>query len=156
MAAKPRVVVYTNVLVSAFAFGGVPEKAVSAVIHETEAWVSPLLLEEYRETTQELFASRKINRSQFQALLTGLASFTAHVNFIRPRKSLVICRDPEDNMVLECCRAARARFLITGDKDLLELEGEMLQSARLQRLKILTPQDFLREISLYRLSKSEI
>lgn len=33
-----------------------------------------------------------------------------------------ICRDPKDDFLLELSRASRADYLITGDKDLLELE----------------------------------
>ena len=32
-----------------------------------------------------------------------------------------ICRDPKDNMVLECARNAEASLIVTGDKDLLTL-----------------------------------
>lgn len=32
-----------------------------------------------------------------------------------------ICRDPKDNMLLDTAAAAGAAYLITGDKDLLEL-----------------------------------
>ena len=42
-------VVDTGVLVSAFAFGGIPEKALRKVFVEAEIYVSPPLLEEYRE-----------------------------------------------------------------------------------------------------------
>jgi putative PIN family toxin of toxin-antitoxin system len=112
-------------------------------MQKMQAWISPLLLQEYRETPQELFSQGKINRAQYQALLTGLASFVACAQLVRPRQHISICRDPEDNMVLECCRAAQAHFLITGDKDLLELESRQSESVRLKRLYILTPRAFL-------------
>lgn len=35
-------------------------------------------------------------------------------------------------MVLECCRTARARYLITGDRDLLELAPEVTQKPGLR------------------------
>jgi predicted nucleic acid-binding protein len=40
-------------------------------------------------------------------------------------------------MVLECCLAARAKFLITGDRDLLDLENLPFS------LEILTPKEYL-------------
>jgi predicted nucleic acid-binding protein len=37
------------VLVSAFAFGGIPEKAIKMAFAETDIYVSPSILKEYRE-----------------------------------------------------------------------------------------------------------
>ncbi len=141
--AKPRVVVDTNVLISAFAFGGTPAEALRLVIHKTQPWISPALLQEYREVPQELLTRGKITRVQFQALLSGIASFVVQARLVRPRKRLLICRDPEDNIVLECCRAARARLLITGDRDLLELSSHALRKVSLRELQILSPRAFL-------------
>ncbi|NIQ06223.1 MAG: toxin-antitoxin system toxin component, PIN family protein, partial [Candidatus Korarchaeota archaeon] len=36
--------------------------------------------------------------------------------------------DPKDDMLLECCAAAEADLLITGDKDLLDLTRQELAS----------------------------
>jgi len=60
-----------------------------------------------------------------------------------PKKRLSLCRDEEDNMILECCLAANADFLITGDKDLLEIDKDTLK-ANLSKLKIVSPQMFLK------------
>ena len=35
---------------------------------------------------------------------------------VRPKRSLTACLDPEDNRFLECAEAARAAYLITGNK----------------------------------------
>jgi predicted nucleic acid-binding protein len=56
----------TNVLISAFAFGGTPAEALRLVIHKTQPWISPALLQEYREVPQELLAQGKITRMQLQ------------------------------------------------------------------------------------------
>jgi uncharacterized protein len=32
------------------------------------------------------------------------------------------CRDPDDNMVLECALVGHAQYIVSGDKDLLELK----------------------------------
>jgi hypothetical protein len=42
------------VLISAFAFGGIPAKAVKKVFKETDIYISPALLEEYRNTPIKL------------------------------------------------------------------------------------------------------
>ena len=51
---------------------------------------------------------------------------------------LRICRDSEDDMLLECCVEADADFLITGDNDLLALP------IPLSSLKIVTSYEYIR------------
>jgi len=125
------------VLVSAFAFGGVPKKAVKKASKEADIYVSPTLLDEYRDTPLELEAEEKINHIQLKALISGIASFVANTRIVYPSVKLSLCRDAEDNMLIECCYVAGADILITGDKDLLEIENLPFD------LKILTPQRYL-------------
>lgn len=126
-------------LVSAFVFGGVPEKAVKKAISESGIYASPALLKEYRDTPIELLNEGKIDQQQFKALIAGIASLVTKVKIINPQKTFIICRDPEDNMVLDCCFAADAAMLITGDKDLLDIKELPFE------LKIMNPRDFTKE-----------
>jgi predicted nucleic acid-binding protein len=59
-------------------------------------------------------------------------------SLVHPRQKIHICRDPKDDIVLECCHEAKAAFLITGDKDLLEIDN--LPFA----LSIVSPDGFLK------------
>lgn len=45
-------------------------------------------------------------------------------------------------MILECCLAADADFLITGDKDLLVMNETMLK-AEFPKLKIVSPKTYM-------------
>jgi predicted nucleic acid-binding protein len=54
-----------------------------------------------------------------------------------PMNKVMLYRDPKDDMLLECCLAARARFLVSGDKDLLTLKKVPFN------LKIVSPREFL-------------
>jgi len=108
-----------------------------------EVWVSPELLQEYREVPLELFSEGKITRDQLLALIAGIAAFTARAKVSYPKERLSLCRDPEDNMLLECCLSSKAHFLITSDKDLLEINREALKGAALGKLEILSPKEFL-------------
>jgi putative PIN family toxin of toxin-antitoxin system len=132
-------VVDTGVLVSAFAFGGIPEKAVRKAFVEAEICVSPPLLEEYRKVPLALEFQGKINHDQLKSLLSGIASFVVAAKIVNPRNNITICRDPGDNMLLECSFAAKAEILITSDKDLLSLQNLPFD------LAILTPRRFLEE-----------
>lgn len=124
-------------LVSAFAFGGVPEKAVKKAFVKSDVFVSPDLLEEYRNVPLALEAEGRITHPQLNALIAGIAAFVSNATVVIPHKRLTLCRDAKDNMLLECCLEAKAAFLITGDKDLLEIEYLPFN------LEIMSPRDFV-------------
>jgi len=104
---------------------------------EADLYISLALLKEYREVPLALEREGKITPLQLKALISGLASFAAKTIVVHPRKKLSLCRDPEDNMLLECCLEAKADFLITGDKDLLDMQPLPFQ------LTILSPRKFV-------------
>lgn len=56
---------------------------------------------------------------------------------INPKRKVKICRDADDNQVLDLCVAGNADFLITGDKDLLILK-------KLDKTLIVPPAEFLK------------
>jgi putative PIN family toxin of toxin-antitoxin system len=127
------------VLVSAFAFGGIPEKAIKMAFAETDIYVSPSLLKEYREVPLILEDERKLTQAQLKALISGLAAFVARTIVVHPRKKISICRDPADNMLLECCFESKADILISSDRDLVDIKVLPFH------LKIMTPRKFLEQ-----------
>ena len=56
---------------------------------------------------------------------------------VRLYGTVSVCRDPGDNMVLECAERARADLIVTGDKDLLVLRSYKSTS-------IVTPAEYLK------------
>ena len=79
----------------------------------------------------------KLTHGQLKTLISGLAAFATRAILVNPQRKLSVCRDAEDNMLLECCFEARARFLVSGDKDLLEIRDLPFD------LRVLTPRQFL-------------
>ncbi|MGD0480859.1 MAG: putative toxin-antitoxin system toxin component, PIN family [Terracidiphilus sp.] len=59
-----------------------------------------------------------------------------HAEWIVPRRRLKLCPDEPDNRVLECAMEGHADFIVTGDRDLLNLPA-------IEGLAILTPAAFL-------------
>jgi hypothetical protein len=53
---------------------------------------------------------------------------------------MAVPRDPEDNMVLECAIEAEAEYIVSGDKDLLELK-------EYRGIRIIRAGDFLNLVS---------
>lgn len=131
-------VVDTGVLISAFAFGGVPAKAVKKAFSEADLYISPSLLDEYRNVPLAMKKAGKIDDNQFRALIAGISASVSKIKIIYPDLKIDICRDKSDNMVIECCVAAKADFLITGDKDLLSIKDLPYN------FKILSPREYIR------------
>ncbi len=59
---------------------------------------------------------------------------------IKPTSAITVCRDPKDNMFLEAALDGKADYLVTRDKDLLELDGDSYPD---WSFRIVTPGDFL-------------
>ena len=79
-----------------------------------------------------------------KVLVAGIAAFVSDAKVCNPKRRLIISRDPEDNMVIECCLAADADLLITGDRDLLDIPRSDIRAASLRKLRILRPSDYFR------------
>jgi len=64
------------------------------------------------------------------------------VDTVRVRRRLaVVQRDPDDNKFLECAVTGRASYLVTGDRDLRELES-------FRGITILTAGEFLERLGV--------
>ena len=74
---------------------------------------------------------------QVHAIIEGLRA--ARIEPLPLAVLPVHCRDPKDDMVLACALGAQAAYLVTGDADLLALDGD----PALGRLRIVTPRQFL-------------
>ncbi len=77
----------TGVLVSAFAFGGVPARAVKMAFANALLYVSPDLLREYRQVPHELLEQGKINAEQYEILIAGIATVVSTAIVVNPRKN---------------------------------------------------------------------
>jgi putative PIN family toxin of toxin-antitoxin system len=114
-----RVVCDTNVLISGLLFGGHARKilqlASSGVVIN---FLSPEILRE----TEDVLHRPKFGLHPEQAIeIIALLKDTFEI-VIPYLKVQVIQSDPDDNHVIETALTARAEFIISGDKHLLELK----------------------------------
>ena len=114
-------------------------KLLKMAFAETDIYVSPSILKEYREVPLILEDEKKLTQAQLKALISGLAAFVTRTIVVHPRKKISICRDPADNMLLECCFESKADILISSDRDLVDIKALPFY------LKILTPRKFLEQ-----------
>ena len=62
------------------------------------------------------------------------------VKSVRPRIKPTLSRDPNDNMFIAAAQAAKAQFLVTNDRDLLEIAEA---DKRKLKFQIVKPKEFL-------------
>jgi putative PIN family toxin of toxin-antitoxin system len=131
-----KVVLDTNTLVSALLFGGTASGLVPLwQSRRIQLVVSKDILEEYAYVLA--YPKFQLEEAEVRDLLEQeVLPFAAPV---RVGRHLSICRDPDDDKFLECALTARARFLVTGDSDLLDLQTR-------SKLEIISPAELLRRL----------
>ena len=127
-----RIVLDTNVIVSALVFGGVPRGVLElAEAGQCELFHSEPIQTEVRRVLAEKF---EWPRAMLQQVLPVLWSMGT---LVVPRTTLnVVPADPDDNRILECAVAAHAQVVVSGDRHLLDLQNY-------KSIPIVTPRQFL-------------
>jgi putative PIN family toxin of toxin-antitoxin system len=74
------------------------------------------------------------------ARLVKRLSTSGTVTRVNLGKRFTDCRDPDDNLLLATAAAGDARFLVTNDRDLLEIDAE---SRKAYSFAIVTPAELL-------------
>lgn len=117
-----RIVVDTNVVVSALLWGGPPRAVLTAAREQriTLYTSAPLIAELEDVLSRDKLARRfaAIGRTPVDAL----DRYLALVRFVTPAVlEAAISRDPDDDQVLATAIAANADLIVSGDRDLLDL-----------------------------------
>jgi putative PIN family toxin of toxin-antitoxin system len=137
-----RLVLDTNVLVSAFLWEGTPGRLIeSASEQEAALFTSRALLDELAAT----LAKKKLAKA---VAATGLSA-EQMLRHYRRLATLVtarqlaqqVARDADDDVVLACASAAHADLIVSGDDDLLALK-------HYQGIPIVTPAQALLQLGV--------
>lgn len=132
-----RVVLDTNIIVSASLFGGKPKQILKYSLNDALITVtSQELLQELARTLYRL-SQKYDSELNITAILHNIA---AHFELVAPTSKLHILADEPDNRVLEAAVAGQCDLIITGDKRFLELQ-------EFQGIRIVTANQFLEQIS---------
>ena len=138
-----KVVIDANVMISA-AFGGKPLEAVVQALKNHEVYLSLTIERELREVIPGL--SRKLTKEQIFFIQENFQRVLSLAKRVSVSTHVVLSRDAKDDHTLSLCREVRADFLVTGDKDLLNISQESLKKNKISCL-IVSPQEFLEKIS---------
>jgi putative PIN family toxin of toxin-antitoxin system len=127
-----RLVLDTNILVSAAINPDSLQRTafLLAITKPARLYVSEPLLEEYAAVlSRPELSIRKGLRLQLLHLIRN------HAHVVAPARPIEAASDPDDNIFLECADAARADFLITGNRRHFP--------AFWKNTKIVTPREFV-------------
>lgn len=128
-----KVVIDTNVIISALNFDGKPKKILQLANEGAfKIFISPFILEEISNVLIKkfLWSNERVEEAIILIKeITSLVQPTIRLSLIKEKDS--------DNRILECAIAAKAHFLISGDtKHILPLK-------KINEIIILKPADFL-------------
>lgn len=132
-AANPaKVTLDTNIIISGIGFGGKPRKILQLMLdNKIEGVTSPILLAELEDVISKKFPKLAdhfefINKKIKRKLKT-----------VRPKYTInILKKDPADNRVLEVAVQGKCNYVVTGDKELLDL-------GNYKGIKIVTAAQFL-------------
>lgn len=113
-----KVVLDTNILISAFVFpGGPPEDVFRAALEgRIELVTSPPLLAEFGRVLSSKFGWEPSVAEEAVAQVARIGTV------VRPEETLAeIAEDPDDDRVLEAALEGRAEVIVSGDRHLLRL-----------------------------------
>ena len=128
-----KIVLDTNVLVSAFVFKGACGRIFDWCVEYADNYTSEWLLKETARVLETKLNLSKAETERVIGILTNEVSFTQ----ITPTSPLpTICRDSDDNNVLQLAESVNADYIVTGDKDLLVLN-------KFNNSQIVSPAQFL-------------
>lgn len=132
---EPLVVLDTNILVSYLWGSAHCLRIVRAMLLENRFTpvVTPEIIGEFDDVVSRPRIKRHIGEIT-PAIFKREYLLFAHM--VHPHERVMICDDPDDNMLLECAQTADADYIVTGDDDLLRLK-------QFGTARIITPAEFV-------------
>src|SRR3989344_7633177 len=136
MVKKPlKLVLDTNILVSALIYGGKPEQVYNLVLEkQIIAITSTVLFSELQDVLIKKFNFDPRRVKQLERIIKK------HFKVVYPNETINAVKDDDDNRVLEAAKEGKCEYIITGDKELLKIR-------KYKHIKIVTAEEFLNEIS---------
>jgi putative PIN family toxin of toxin-antitoxin system len=127
-----KVILDTNILISAVGFGGKPREILQIILaNQIKATTSPVLLAELEDVVTKKFPVLSYNFERVNKQIRK------KFRIVKPKMSLHIVNDDDDNRVLEAAVEGKCKYIITGDNELLKLSGY-------QDIEIVTADQFLK------------
>jgi putative PIN family toxin of toxin-antitoxin system len=128
----PKIVIDTNIYISAIFWGGKPREIIE-LGRSGYVWVfSSAEIE--KEIDEKLRLKFKLDEDETVQIILDFSTFTAPAKITK--RIAVINDDPDDDKFIECAVSCGADYIVSGDKHLLKLK-------EYGGIKIITASDFL-------------
>ena len=115
-----RVVIDTNVLISATFWTGRPKQLLNKVRRgEVIYLTSRILLDELKEILIRADKPFKLSENDAKKIVAAVEEMA---ELVKTHSEFNVCRDEKDNCVLECAVDGKAEWIITGDMHLFKLQ----------------------------------
>ncbi len=116
---KKRIVLDTNIIISAFGWNGEPKKLLDKIIENEFEWI--ISQNQIEELSRVLNYNKfKFSDEQKERIKTIVLSISI---LVEPKEKLnIINEDKDDNKILECAIEGKVGYIITGDSHLLKLK----------------------------------
>src|SRR5450432_3795346 len=135
------------------------QNKVSRIIIDTNLWISFLITKDFTKLDEIIFSRHGIlifsqelldefldvaRRPKFRRFFSAsdieeiLETIDEYADFVKVQTQIEVCRDAKDNFLLSLSVDGNADFLLTGDKDLLDL-------IKFGETSIITISDFLKD-----------
>lgn len=114
------------------------------IIVDTNLWISFIISKKYHLLDRLLYTNKirilfslelieefqaTINKPKLRKYFKGdaltdmIEAFDDFIDLVVVKSNVEICRDPKDNFLLALAKDGKADYLLTGDKDLLDIEN---------------------------------
>ena len=116
---------------------------ITRIILDTNLWISFLITRDHTKLDELLFNRKSVlifsselleefievaNRPKFRRFFSQedieelVESIDEYADFVQVNTEITLCRDPKDNFLLSLSVDGNADYLLTGDKDLLDMK----------------------------------
>lgn len=131
-----RITLDTNVLISALIVNGKSKTLLFEILHrKNELILSMEILAEFAETSRNPKIRRYVNDEDTVRFLRTLGSIARIIRI--NSKFRVVHEDPDDDVILRTAHDGKAKYIVSGDRHLLEL-------GTFRRIRIVTVDEMLR------------
>jgi len=130
-----KVTLDTNIIISGLGFGGKPRKVLQLMLdNKIEGVTSPILLAELEDVISKKFP-KLVHHFEFIN-----KKIKKKLKVVKPKDTInILKKDQDDNRILEAAIEGKCSYIVTGDKELLELRT-------FKGIKILTASQFLNDL----------
>ena len=130
---KEKIVLDTNVLISALGWEGKPKKVFNRILNkELDLVISKEQLNEFKKILNyPKFKFTEDQKLKFLNIVSEISNIVDIKNKLR-----IVKEDPDDDIILETAVESNADFIISGDEHLLKLK-------KFKDIKIVTCSEFL-------------